>query len=98
MSRRGEARSIEVTCTVEVEGTADRLHAEVDLGGLPVGPGDEVMVHDAPTGPGPSGHLLCHRRATVVRAGPIQRLRAHLAGYLLLTELYEIGFSVGRTR
>jgi len=98
MTRRGEERSIEVTCTVEVERTADRLHAEVDLGGVSVGPGDEVTVHDAPTAPGPGVHLMCRRRATVVRAGPIRRLRAHLVGYLLLTELYEIGFSVGRTR
>ena len=32
----------------------------------------------------------------VVHAGPLERLRAQLAGYLELTELYEVGFSAGR--
>ena len=34
-------------------------------------------------------------KAVVV--GPLERLRARLAGYLELTELYEVGFSAGRT-
>jgi hypothetical protein len=32
----------------------------------------------------------------VVRAGPVDRLRARLEGYLELTELYEVSFSDGR--
>ena len=40
--------------------------------------------------------LVVRRTATVVRAGPLDRLRARLEGYLELTELYEVSFSDGR--
>ena len=38
----------------------------------------------------------CARTATVVRGGPLDRLRARIEGYLELTELYEVSFSDGR--
>ena len=38
----------------------------------------------------------CGARATVVRGGPLDRLRARIEGYLELTELYEVSFSDGR--
>ena len=34
--------------------------------------------------------------ATVVRASALRRLMTHVAGYLELTELYEVSFSDGR--
>ena len=61
-------------------------------------PGDEVIVHDAPAMVPFGTQHFYYRRATVVRAGPMERLRARLAGYLELTELYEVGFSEGRTQ
>ena len=86
-----------VPCTVDIEITPDSVHAWVELDGVEVGPGDQVIIENAPTTlPFGTQHFF-HRRAVAVRAGPLERLRAKLAGYLELTELYEVGFSAGRT-
>ena len=95
MSTRS-ARTIEVDCTVDLEQTTESLHAYVELDGVEVGPGDEVIVHDAPTQVAFGEHLVCRRRATVRRAGLRDRVRARLGGYLELTELFEVGFSAER--
>ncbi|GEO39426.1 hypothetical protein GGE65_003313 [Skermanella aerolata] len=88
--------TVTVPCTVDIEITPDSVHAWVDLEGVEVGPGDEVIIEDAPTSlPFGTQHFF-HRTAIVVHAGPLERLRAQLAGYLELTELYEVGFSAGR--
>ncbi len=90
------ATKIEVPCTVDLEQTNESLHAYVDLEGVEVGPGDEVIVHDAPTGVPFGERQIFHRRATVIRAGLLKRIEARLGGYLELTELYEVSFSGGR--
>ncbi|CAA9362682.1 MAG: Uncharacterized protein RPC_1322, partial [uncultured Microvirga sp.] len=83
-------QTVDVPCTVEIEHSFDSLHAYVDLEGIEVGPGDEVVVHDAPTEVPYGERIVVRRRATVVRAGPLGRLWAHIEGYLELTELYEV--------
>lgn len=89
-------RDIEVPCTVDIEYTADSLHAYVELIGLDVGPGDEVIVHGAPTDIAFGARGVWNCTATVRRAGPVERLLAKLDGYRELTELYEVSFSSGR--
>jgi hypothetical protein len=92
----GTRRTIEVPCTVEIEQTPESLHAHVDLEGAQPEPGDEVIVHGAPSHV-PFGEKMTLRcRATIVRAGPLQRLKARFEGYLELTELFEVSFSPGR--
>lgn len=89
-------RTFEVPCTVEIEHSAESLHAHVELEGVEAGPGDQVIVHGAPTGI-PFGERKIFRcSATVTRATALGRLRARIEGYLELTELYEVGFSDGR--
>lgn len=89
-------RTFEVPCTIDIEHTAESLHAYVELDGVDIRPGDEVRVIDAPSLV-PFGERLVQRgRATVVRAGLLRRTMAHVRGYLELTELYEVGFSDGR--
>ena len=91
-----ERRRIEVPCTVEMEQTAESLHAHVELEGAEAEPGDEVIVHGAPSRI-PFGEKMTIRcRATVLRAGPLGRLKARFEGYLELTELFEVSFSAGR--
>lgn len=85
-------KKIEVPCTVEIENTFDSLHAHVDLGDYEVGPGDEVIVHDAPTMVPLGERRVFQRRATIQRASLFDRLFAKSEGYLELTELYEVGF------
>lgn len=86
-------RAVEVPCTIDIENTLDSLHAYVELQGVEVGPGDEVLIIDAPTElPAYGERLVCERRAAVVRASWLERLRTHLGSHLELTELYEVGF------
>ena len=93
----GGRRSFDVPCTVEIEQTSETFHAHVVLdGAVEIRPGDEVTVHDAPTQVSFGDRLVVRRTATVVRAGPIERIRARIEGYLELTELYEVSFSDGR--
>ena len=94
----GGRESIDVPCTIDLEQSPDSLHAYVDLEGVAVGPGDEVLVHDAPTGIAFGQRAVFTRHATVRRAGPFGRFWAHVEGYLELTELYEVSFSEGRVR
>ncbi len=89
---------INVPCTVDLEQTGDFLHAHVDLQGYDVGPGDEVLVHDAPTQIAFGERAVFQRRASVRRAGPLGRAWAYIEGYLELTELYEVSFSEGKAR
>jgi hypothetical protein len=97
MAWTGSRKSFDVPCTVEIEQTSETLHAHVILDGdVDIKPGDQVRVHDAPTGVEFGQRLVVRRTATVVRGGPLDRLRARIEGYLELTELYEVSFSDGR--
>ena len=90
--------TIEVPCTVDLEQTPDALHAYVDLQGIDVGPGDEVIVHDAPSSIAFGESAVYRCTASVRRAGRFQRAWAYIQGYLELTELYEVSFSEGKVR
>jgi hypothetical protein len=90
--------TVEVPCTVDLEQTTESLHAYVELHGIEVGAGDQVIVHGAPTSVDFGKKLVCQRRATVVRANVLDGVRARLAGYLELTGLYEVSFSDGRAQ
>ena len=90
---RGGRGTLEVPCTIDIEQTPDSLHAYVDLQGYSVGPGDEVIIHDAPASIAFGERAIYKRLATVRRASAFQRFRAHIEGYLELTELYEVSFS-----
>jgi len=93
---RFAARRVEVRCIVDLEQTTESLHAYVELDGVEVGPGDEVIVHDAPTQVEFGDRRVVRCCATIVYAGWLQNLQARLAGYFELTELYEVSFSDGR--
>jgi hypothetical protein len=93
----GSQRTVSVPCTIEIEHTRESLHAHVEFDGdIVVGPGDEVIVHGDPIHAAFGDRVVFRRYATIVRAGPIERLRTRVLGYLELTELYEVGFSAGR--
>lgn len=97
MNWTGPRKSFDVPCTVEIEQTSETLHAHVVLDGdIQIRAGDEVKVHDAPTRVEFGERLVVRRTATVIRGGPLDRLRARIEGYLELTELYEVSFSDGR--
>jgi hypothetical protein len=97
-ARRDKGAVFDVPCTVDLEQTRDSLHAYVELDGADPGPGDEVIVHDAPVSIAFGEHAIYQRTATLRRAGPLGRFWAHVEGYLELTELYEVSFSEGKAQ
>lgn len=91
-AQSGKPRAVTVPCTLDIEQSARSLHAHVVLEGVEVGPGDVVVVHDAPAGIVFGMNVWCKRSATVVRANFLQRLWARLASRFELGELFEVGF------
>jgi hypothetical protein len=89
--------SFDAPCTVEIERSADTLEAHVSIDGdYQVRPGDEVLVHDAPTEAPFGERLTVHRTATIIRAGLPERLWTRLAGHFEITELYDVSFTERR--
>lgn len=87
-------RSVEVTCTLEVQNTFEALHAHVRLdGGVVIEPGDEVLVHGDPVQVPFGESRIIRRRATIRRAGPFERLWTRVTGGLEVMELCEFSFS-----
>jgi hypothetical protein len=90
-------RTFEVPCTVEIEHSPQSLHAHVEIEtALEIRPGDQVLVHDAPTDVPFGERIVVRRTATVVRAGLLERLWTRLSGNFELTELYDVSFSERR--
>ena len=88
--------SVTVPCTVELSHTAETLHAHVELDGIEVGPGDEVLVHDAPFIVAFGEHTIYQRSATVSKASWFARIWTRLCSRFELTALYEVSFSPDR--
>ncbi len=83
---------IEVACTIDLESTHDHFHAPVDLDGVEVDPGDQVLVHNAPTHIPFGTQRTYASRATVQRASWLRRQFVKLTGGTELHELYDVGF------
>ena len=89
------AREVQARCIVEIEQTPDSFHAFSVPLDVDVGPGDEVLIHDAPTGTAWNTTLSRECRITVRRAGPLRRAWTRASGVFAVTELYEVGFEPG---
>jgi hypothetical protein len=89
-----EQEKIDVPCTVEIEHSAFSLHAHVEIDGdLGMKPGDEVIVHDAPTEVPYGERRVVRRTVTVIRAGLLKRVTTRLAANFELNQLFEVSFS-----
>lgn len=90
-------RTIDVPCTIEIEQTPESLHAHVDLKtDVEIAPGDEVTVHGDPVEIAYGDKVVLSRRATILKAGPLDRIWTRLTAWFELTELYEVSFSSRR--
>ena len=92
------ARRVEATCMVEIEKTPSSFHAYAVPEDVDIRPGDEVLIHDAPTHVGYGETVRRECRITVRRAGPIARAWTRTTSLFLLTGLYEVGFEAGEPR
>ncbi|MEM6680657.1 MAG: hypothetical protein AAF607_00290 [Pseudomonadota bacterium] len=90
-------KTLEVDCTVEVQNTFESLHAHVRFdGGVTVNPGDEVTVHGKPIEVPYGDKQTFRRKATVKRAGLVERLWTKATGDFEFMELCEFSFSEER--
>ena len=83
---------IEVGCVLEIEHTAQSLHAHAIPEGVDIRPGDTVIVHGAPDHVPFGQTLTVACRATVVRANWLGRVVTRMSAIGGMTELYEVGF------
>ena len=83
---------IDVPCYVDIEQTAESLHAHAIPENVDLGPGDRVLVHGAPTHVEYGERVQVECVATVMRAGAIRRSWTRLTAVLELLELFEAGF------
>ncbi|MCE2900611.1 MAG: hypothetical protein ACK6DP_05520 [Gemmatimonas sp.] len=86
------SRRSEVPCTVDLEMTHDHFHAHVDLKGVEVDPGDEVLVRNAPSRIAFGTTTTFESSAEVKRASWLKRQIVKLTGGTEIHELYEVGF------
>lgn len=86
----------DVPCTVTIVHNNESLEAHVDLQGVEVSAGDQVLVHQPPTDVAFGDRIVCERRATVIRGGWLDRLWSHWRGAIELTELYDLSFTSRR--
>jgi len=85
-------RKSEVPCTVDLEMTHDHFHAHVDLKGVEVDPGDEVLVRNTPSRIAFGTTTTFESSAEVKRASWLKRQIVKLTGGTDIHELYEVGF------
>ena len=94
MARLFARETLRVPCTVEVSHTFESLAAHVVLDGdIKIQPGDEVTVDGAEIRVPYGEERSFRREATVVRAGPLERLWTRLTGDAEFMELCEFSFS-----
>ena len=85
-------RTVHVPCTLDLEATQEHFHAHVELHGVEVNEGDEVLVHGAPTRIAAGEKRTMEAKATVHHASPLKRFMTRILGTSEVTSLYEVGF------
>jgi hypothetical protein len=85
-------REIELLCALDIEQTPESFHAHAIPQDVEIGPGDQVIVHDAPTDIAFGEKYTGTRRGTLIRATALQRLWTQFSSIFEVSELYEVGF------
>ncbi|HQT64848.1 MAG: hypothetical protein B7Z75_08250 [Acidocella sp. 20-57-95] len=86
-------RQIELLCSIDIEQTPYSLHAHAIPENVEIGPGDTIIVHDAPTNIAFGETYTGERRATLYRASTAQRIWTQFTSMFDIGELYEVGFN-----
>ncbi len=85
-------RRVDVPCTLQLTATHDHFGTHVNLEGIEVDPGDQVLVHNAPSRVPFGTDRTIASRATVHRASWLRRQFVKLTGGTEFYELYDVGF------
>lgn len=87
-------RTLQAPCRIVIEHSAESLHAHVEIDGdIDINPGDEVLVHGAPSHIAFGEHMVASRIATIVQVGVLERLWTRLRANFEVFELYDVSFS-----
>lgn len=90
-------RRFVLPCTVEIERSQESLPAHVTIDAdFRVEPGDEVLLHDAPTDVPYGARVVTRSTATVIRANAVKRAWTRWTGNFELTEFYDVSFTERR--
>jgi hypothetical protein len=81
-----------VPCTVDIERSFDSFHAYAVPEDVLLRPGDQVIVHGAPSQVAFGEKVNFETSATIIRAGFFLRHWTQFRSILELTELYHVGF------
>ena len=85
-------KRIEVPCVVDIEQTAESFHAHAIPEGIDIQPGDQVLVHGAPSHIGYGERVSLQCSATVIRASVFRRIWTQATSLWEFAELYDVGF------
>jgi hypothetical protein len=85
-------REIELLCSIDIEQTPESFHAHAIPENVEIGPGDQIIVHDAPSTIGFGEKYTGTRKATLIRATALQRLWTEFSSIFEVGELFEVGF------
>jgi hypothetical protein len=85
-------RRFDVPCLIEIEQTADTLHAHAIPEGVDLRAGDSVWVHGAPAHIEYGERFSIETSATIIRATALGRTWTYLRSFFELSELFEVGF------
>lgn len=89
-----DRKVFDVDCTIDIECTIDSFHAHVELDNdMEIRPGDKILVHGAEIRIPYGERRTERRRATVMRAGPLEQAWTRVASALEFTELYDLSFT-----
>ena len=91
-SNQRHGRRFDVPCTVEIERSFDSFHAYAVPENVVLRPGDQVIVHGAPSQVAFGEKYSFETSATIIRAGFFMRHWTQFRSILELTELYHVGF------
>jgi hypothetical protein len=92
------SRNITLICEIDIEQSFDSFHAHAIPDGAEIGPGDVVIVHDAPQHIAYGERFTGECAGTLIRASWAGRLWTQLSSIFEITELYEVGFQPIETK
>jgi len=88
----GGGETVDVPVTMDIERTADSFHVHAVPEGVFLNPGDQVLVHGAPSLVEFGERYTFETHATVIRAGAFRRWWTQWVSIFELAELYHCGF------